>query len=192
MTLSLKEYYHIEILGGREKKFRWLKVFKRARRSKRCNFMFWYRMAYVLYRTKSKMCKSLSNTIALKLMKRYSVEIMLGAEIGEGFIIGHNVGIVITKNAKIGKNFKIRQNTTIGADFKSDEPIVIGDNVAIGANSCIIGSGITIGNNVIIGAMSFVNKSIPDNVTYITRKESRIIEKVSSGNEKSADATPSS
>ncbi|NQZ56695.1 MAG: serine acetyltransferase [Lentisphaeraceae bacterium] len=182
MTLSLKDYWHAEILGGRHKKFSWFKVFKRARRSKRCNFMFWYRMAYVLYRKNNKTCKSLSNTIALKLMKRYSVEIMLGAEIGEGLMMGHNVGIVITKSAKIGKNFRILQNTTIGADGKLDEPILIGDNVSIGANTCIIGSGLKIGSNVTIGAMSFVNKDIPDNVTYITRKESRIIvkEKVSS------------
>ena len=178
MALSLKEYYHIEILGGREKKFRWLKVFKRARRSKRCNFIFWYRMAYVLYRKDSKLCKSLSNTIALKLMKRYSVEIMLGAEIGEGLTIPHNVGIVIAKSAIIGKNFTILQNTSIGVDNKNKGPINIGDNVYVGAGTCIIASGITIGNNVTIGAMSFVNKDIPDNVTYITRKENRIIEKV--------------
>lgn len=138
--------------------------------------MFWYRMAYVLYRKKSKACKSLSNSIALKLMKRYSVEIMLGAEIGEGFNLGHNVGIVITKSCIIGKNCTIRQNTTIGADFKKDEPIIIGDNVSIGANTCIIGSGIKIGNNVNIGAMSFINKDIPADSTYITIKESRIIE----------------
>ena len=29
-----------------------------------------------------------------------------------------------------------------------------------------------IGSNVRIGAMSFVNKDIPDDVTYITRKDS--------------------
>ena len=177
MTLSLKDYYHIEIIGGREKKFSWLKVFKRARRGKRCNFMFWYRMAYVLYRKKGRTCKSLSNTIAIKLMKRYSVDIALAAEIGEGLILMHNVGIAIAGTAKIGKNFQLHQNTTIGTDYKSDAPIEIGDNVSIGANSCIIGSGITIGNDVTIGAMSFINKDIPSNSTYITIKESRIIEK---------------
>ncbi|EBQ5022487.1 serine acetyltransferase, partial [Salmonella enterica subsp. enterica serovar Cerro] len=43
-----------------------------------------------------------------------------------------------------------------------------------GANTCIIGS-ITIGNNVTIGAMSFVNKSIPANSIYITKKTSEVI-----------------
>lgn len=39
---------------------------------------------------------------------------------------------------------------------------VIGDNVDIGAHSCIIGD-INIGHNVTIGAMTFVNKDVPDN-----------------------------
>ncbi|MEB8564653.1 DapH/DapD/GlmU-related protein, partial [Salmonella enterica subsp. enterica serovar Lubbock] len=39
-----------------------------------------------------------------------------------------------------------------------DDFIIIGNNVDIGANTCIIGS-ITIGDNVTIGAMSFVNIS---------------------------------
>lgn len=82
---------------------------------------------------------------------------------------------MIFRTVRIGRNFTIRQNTTIGSDLKGDEPLVIGDNVDIGANSCIIGSDIRIGDNVVIGAMSFVNKNIPDNSTYITEKTARII-----------------
>ena len=41
-------------------------------------------------------------------------------------------------------------------------PVVIGDNVQIGANSIVL-KGVTIGNNVIIGALSLVNTDIPDN-----------------------------
>ena len=41
-------------------------------------------------------------------------------------------------------------------------PVVIGDNVQIGANSIVL-KGVTIGNNVIIGALSLVNSDIPDN-----------------------------
>lgn len=99
------------------------------------------------------------------------MEIMLGADIDEGLVIGHNVGIVITKNVKIGKNFVIRQNCSIGTDYKTDEPIVIGDNVEMGAGSNIIASGIRIGSNVTIGAMTFINKDIPDNSVVYTKKE---------------------
>ena len=40
---------------------------------------------------------------------------------------------------------------------------VIGDNVNIGSNSCIIGE-LSIGDNVIIGAGSVVVKDVPSNV----------------------------
>ena len=46
-------------------------------------------------------------------------------------------------------------------------------HVDVGANSCIIGTGIEIGDNVVIGAMSFINKNVPSNHTYITEKTSR-------------------
>lgn len=173
MVLPLKEYYRVEILGGSDKKFSWRKVFRKARRSRRCNYMFWYRMAYVLYRKNNSICKSISNSINIKLSRRYSVEIMLGAEISEGLRIPHNIGIVITKSAIIGKDFSINQNTTIANDLKSEDPILIGHNVSIGANSCILGSGLNIGDNVTIGAMSFVNKNIPANHTFVTKKTSQ-------------------
>ncbi|EGI6720374.1 serine acetyltransferase, partial [Escherichia coli] len=38
------------------------------------------------------------------------------------------------------------------------------------ANSCIISDHITIGDNVKIGAFTFVNKDIPSNSTYYTKK----------------------
>ncbi|WP_426415054.1 serine acetyltransferase [Aestuariirhabdus sp. LZHN29] len=170
---TLKDYFHVEIIGGKEKKFSWWKVFRRARRSKRCNYLFWFRIANQLHGSNNRTLKSLSNSLGNWLVRRYSIEIMLGADIGEGLVIGHNVGIVITNAVKIGKNFSVLQNTTIGSDGKSEAPVVIGDNVSVGANSCIIGSGMRIGDNVTVGAMSFVNRDIPDNHTYITEKISR-------------------
>lgn len=69
---------------------------------------------------------------------------------------------------KIGKNFSFRQNTTIEnkIDGRNDLVPIIGDNVFVGANVCIIGD-IVIGNNVVIGAGSVVTKNIPDNVTVV-------------------------
>lgn len=78
--------------------------------------------------------------------------------------LNHYIGIVIRSECIIGKNSNIRQNTTIGRKTSNGVigMTVIGDNVDIGAHSCIIGD-INIGHNVTIGAMSFVNKDIPDN-----------------------------
>ena len=68
----------------------------------------------------------------------------------------------------IGKNFSCRQCTTIGnkGDLRDDERPIIGDNVELGANVCIIG-GVKIGNNVVIGAGSVVTKDIPDNCVVV-------------------------
>jgi acetyltransferase-like isoleucine patch superfamily enzyme len=41
-------------------------------------------------------------------------------------------------------------------------PVIIGNNVQIGANSIVL-PGVKIGNNVIVGALTLVNKDIPDN-----------------------------
>lgn len=94
--------------------------------------------------------------------------------IGGGVYLAHPCSTFL--NAKsIGKNFTCRQNTTIGNKFEgenSKRPI-IGDNVSLGANVCIIGD-INIGNNVTVGAGTVVVKSVPDNA-IVVGNPSRII-----------------
>lgn len=70
----------------------------------------------------------------------------------KGTVFPHPIGIVIAKDAQIGKNCVIYQNVTIGkktGKTKEKAPM-IGDNVTIYANSVIIGE-IKIGDNAIIG-----------------------------------------
>lgn len=95
----------------------------------------------------------------------YHFELKDTTQVGKNFTIWHGAhASVIVGNAIIGNNVTIRQNTTIGGKGFNDENQVpiIGNNVEIGANCCIIGK-IKIGNNVIIGAGSVVVKDIPDN-----------------------------
>lgn len=83
-------------------------------------------------------------------------------EIGYGLYVGHNGPIVINPTAKIGNNFTIMQFSTIGAEM--NDAAVIGDNVYIGPNSCVV-ENITINNNVTVGAGSVVTKDVPENAT---------------------------
>lgn len=98
--------------------------------------------------------------------------------------IGENVGIsqtalVAKDNLTIGNNVKIGGGTCVyTTDFhsldaqvraSSDDskyskkaPVVIEDNVFVGAKSIIL-KGVTIGRNSIVGAGSVVTKSIPAN-----------------------------
>ncbi|MDT2771483.1 DapH/DapD/GlmU-related protein [Enterococcus pseudoavium] len=101
----------------------------------------------------------------------------------EGLEICHaSGGIVVAKSAKIGKNASIHPGITIGGNsrngrepgkFKAPQ---IGDNVAIGPGSRLLG-GIKLGNNVTIGANSVLVKSIDGDNLVITGAPGRVLRK---------------
>ena len=87
----------------------------------------------------------------------------------------HPVGVVISKNAIIGKNCVIYQNVTIGdgKEINNRKAPIIGNNVVIYANAVVIG-GITIGNNAVIGAGAVVLNDVPEN-SVVVGNPARII-----------------
>ena len=94
----------------------------------------------------------------------------------------HGQGLVINPKTIIGNDCTLRCNTAIGnkelADGAQGDCPVIGDNVNIGANSCIIGD-IRIGNNVVIGAGSVVIVDIRDN-SVVAGNPAKVIKKIDS------------
>ena len=149
----------------------------REKKQRNRNFLFWWRLANEMYINGGKIQKKAAEKLNIRILEKFGCEISLGATIGKGLMIPHHAGIVIHNAVEIGENFVIRQNTTIGQkdSDKKTARLIIGDNVDIGANTCIVGLTHRIGNNVKIGAMSFVNGDIPDNCTYITRKQNSVI-----------------
>lgn len=103
-------------------------------------------------------------------------------EIGDNSTISSFTTIYATYGVKIGCNCLISSNVGISSynhiqnsndrrrdeseDYKFSKPVVIGNNVWIGMNACIL-PGVSIGNNVIIGSGSVVTKSIPDNEIWV-------------------------
>lgn len=170
---DLKRCLTAEILKNR-KKFSWTKILWRCFNEHQKRYIFWWRVANYFFHKRGKFNIKLGKRINRSLMKKYNTEIQLDAIIGEGLYIGHYGGIVVSGYSIIGKNFTIRQNTTIGIKKTSTKKIIIGDNVDVGANSCIISDGLIIGDNVIIGAMSFINKNIPPNTTVYTEKTNKL------------------
>ena len=107
--------------------------------------------------------------------------------IGSNTIIG--MGNVIIGPVTIGNNVMFAQNIVVsGLNHGYEDisippsmqkvvtkPIVISDNVWIGANS-VITAGVTIGKHSVIGGGSVVTKSVPD-YTVVAGNPARIIKK---------------
>ena len=104
------------------------------------------------------------------------VDIPVSVSVGRNFYIAHMVGTVINAKTIIGNDVFMRHCTTIGNNGKNDLCPIIGNNVNIGSNCCIIG-GITIGNNVIIGAGSIVITDIPSN-SNVVGNPGRVVKKI--------------
>ena len=103
----------------------------------------------------------------------------LGTYLGHGAVfetppsLPHGLyGIIVSQNARIGKNARIMHQVTIGEDEEGAP--TIGDNVFIGAGAKITGK-IRIGNNVKIGTNCVVFQDIPDNATVVMQKPRIIV-----------------
>ncbi|WP_255474141.1 serine acetyltransferase [Pontibacter qinzhouensis] len=98
------------------------------------------------------------------------IELPHWTSVGKGLRLFHGQALVVNGCTTIGDNCYLRQSTTIGNIIREDGSFssspVIGNNVEIGANVCIIGD-IRVGNNVKIGAGSVVVKDIPDNAIVV-------------------------
>jgi acetyltransferase-like isoleucine patch superfamily enzyme len=109
-----------------------------------------------------------------KIIVRYKGILKIGENLGmTAATIYVHESITIGSNVKLGggcqifdTNFHsldpiIRASPDDNVNAKN-APVVIGDNVFIGAN-CIVGKGITIGENSIVAAGAVVTRSIPAN-----------------------------
>ena len=97
------------------------------------------------------------------------IEIHPGAKIGKGFFIDHGSAIVIGETAEIGNNCTLYHNVTIGGTgkHKGKRHPTIGDNVLIGTGATLLGP-IIVGDNVKVGAETVViMHDIPSNCTVV-------------------------
>lgn len=96
----------------------------------------------------------IAKLIHITLVRRYGIFINSNTQIGLGFRIYHPTSIVMT-NCKIGENFTVFQNCTIGQKFAGIDGYSlvpsIGNNVTMYANSSIIGN-VKVVDGVVIAA----------------------------------------
>lgn len=155
--VSVKAYIQSDLYRyyGNTKKLTFLKAFL-------TNKIFRYQMAL-------RMCHAQGFTKGIGYIwhrlqgKRY-LQISPQTQIGYGLYIAHNGPVIINETAIIGNNCNLSQFTTIGSN--EGQAAIIGDNVYIGPNVCIV-EDVKIGSNVTIGAGSVVTKDIPENATAV-------------------------
>lgn len=96
------------------------------------------------------------------------IEIHPGAKIGNGLFIDHGMGVVIGETSEVGDNCTIYHQVTLGGTGKDKgkRHPTIGSNVMVGSGSKLLGP-IILGDNVRIGANAVVLKDIPSNTTAV-------------------------
>ena len=117
-----------------------------------------YRAANSFYRYRIPLLPRLLQAIIFLLFNSY---IPYQAKIGTGTKIGHRgIGVIINRDAVIGRNVLIRAHVTIGKKASDKGAPRIGDGVEIGDGAKILGD-ISIGEGAIIGANAVVVKDVP-------------------------------
>jgi serine acetyltransferase/FMN phosphatase YigB (HAD superfamily) len=105
-------------------------------------------------------------TILFVLVRNlYGIELPPKASIGRRVKISHQSGIVVSGDAVIGDDCRLRQNVTIGSRGKTDprsgrRKPVLEEGVYVGAGAIILG-GITVGAGARIGANALVVEDVP-------------------------------
>jgi serine O-acetyltransferase len=90
------------------------------------------------------------------------IEIHPGAQLGRRFFIDHGMGVVIGETAEVGDDVMIYHGVTLGG--RSLERVkrhpTVGNRVTIGAGARVLGP-VVVGDDVQVGANSVVVKDIP-------------------------------
>ena len=92
------------------------------------------------------------------------IHISYKCRIGYGLYLGHGIDMIVNPLAIIGNNCNLSQFLSIGSN--TGHSCIIGDNVYVGPNVCIV-EDVRIGSNSTIGAGAVVIKDIPDNATAV-------------------------
>lgn len=86
----------------------------------------------------------------------------IGAKVGEGSMI--DMGAILGGRATVGKRCHIGANAVLAGVIEppSATPVVVGDNVVVGANAVVL-EGVQVGANAVVAAGAIVTSDVPEN-----------------------------
>lgn len=89
--------------------------------------------------------------------------INIGAVVGEGTMI--DMGAILGGRATTGKNVHVGAGAVLAGVIEpaNANPVIIEDNVLIGANAVIL-EGVRVGKNSVVAAGAIVTENVPENV----------------------------
>ncbi|QXP83678.1 serine O-acetyltransferase [Methylococcus sp. Mc7] len=124
-----------------------------------------HRLAHRLWRAGHRLNARLLSAFARWLT---NVDIHPGATIGRRFFIDHGAGVVIGETAEIGDDVTLYHGVTLGGTSwnKVKRHPTLGNGVLIGAGAKILGP-IVLGDQVRVGANSVVIKDVPAYCTVV-------------------------
>lgn len=110
----------------------------------------------------------LARLLAFLIRFLTNIDIHPGAEIGRRFFIDHGAGVVIGETAEIGDDVTLYHGVTLGGTSwnKGKRHPTLGSGVLVGAGAKILGP-IVLGDNVRVGANSVIVKDVPANQTVV-------------------------
>lgn len=127
--------------------------------------ILWHRLWHGLYKIK---LRTLSRMLANITRWITGIEIHPGAVIGKRVVIDHGMGVVIGETAEIGDDVLMYHGVTLGGKSLKEgkRHPTVGSNVIIGAGAKIIGP-ILVGDDVKIGANAVITKDVPAGNTAV-------------------------
>lgn len=108
--------------------------------------------------------------------------IMMGAAINIGSVVGEgtmiDMNVVLGGRATVGKNCHIGAGAVLAGVIEppSAKPVVIEDNVVVGANAVVL-EGVTVGQGAVVAAGAIVTEDVPPN-TVVAGTPARVIKQI--------------
>lgn len=128
------------------------------------------RIAHQLWSADSFEQRMTALALQSRMSEAYAVDLHPGAVLGPGLFMDHAHGVVVGETARVGARCTILHGVTLGATGRKEQGPLrhpqVGDDVVLGAHSCVLGN-IAVGDRCVIGAHAINTLPVPADKTVV-------------------------